>query len=66
MGLGLHPTEIRFFDREEAAARAAVREATGSDEAAVLAEAAGRSLTFDALCGDVAAWIRGMKTKADG
>ena len=65
MGIGSHPEELRFFDREEAAARAALREATGSDGATARAEAEGRSLTLDALLGDFAVWIRGMKTKAD-
>ncbi|HKO21507.1 MAG TPA: hypothetical protein VJX91_02560 [Candidatus Eisenbacteria bacterium] len=58
--IGSYPEELRFYGRVEEAARAALREATGSDEATARAEAEGRSLTFDALIGDVAAWIRGM------
>ena len=47
-----------------AAAHAALREATGSDEAAERAEAEGREMAFDAFLADATGWLRELRGEA--
>jgi hypothetical protein len=49
----------------KAEARAALRDATGSDEAAERAEVEGRAFTLESLHADVAAWVRAMAANFD-
>lgn len=60
-GVTFTPEERRFFDAQVESAREALRQATGSEEAADRAEAEGRALTLEAALADAAAWLRELE-----
>jgi len=66
VGLAFTPAEQRFFDAQIEAARSALRQERGSDEAAERAEAEGRALTMEAALADAAAWLRELEAGEAG
>ncbi len=64
IGIEATPAEALRNQEDVAAARAALREATGSDEAADRAEAEGKAMTLEALSADAAAWLKLLEAKA--
>jgi hypothetical protein len=65
LGLDLDANEQEYTDSVKAEARAALREATGSDEAAERAEVESRAFTLESLHADIAAWMQRMAANAE-